>query len=250
MGRPLHARVSGTGDAVLLLHGFGLDGRMWAAQQAALGSSYRTIAVDLPGFGRSPSQDGLVADAIAATLDATGVTTAHVVGLSLGAAVALDLALGYPTRVRSLTVADPLLLGYPAAPETFSRCAELARGGRCAEAIAHWKTDGVFALARTRPEAWKTIEDLLNQYDCGHWTGAATIRWVSTKPRPRLQEIRTPTLVVVGEHDTPGFQAMAEVYASEIREARKVVIPGVGHVSSLEEPAAFSRVLAEFFAGL
>lgn len=218
---------------------------MWRPQQASFAPHYRTIALDLPGFGRSPRLDTPIADAVVAALDALGVGRTHLVGLSLGGAAATDVVLAHPARVASLTLADALLLGYPATLDTWARCAELARAGDCAAALAHWRTDPVFAVTRRRPAAWAAIETMLAGYDCAHWTGAATLRWASTKARARLHEIAVPTLVIVGEHDTPGFQAMAEVYAGQIPGARRVVLAGAGHVSSLEESGAFDASLAE-----
>lgn len=246
----LHAAATGAGEAIVFLHGFGLSGEAWEAQVAAFRATHRTVAVDLPGFGRSPRQtDGPAADAIARTLDGLGIDRAHVVGLSLGGAVAVDFVLAYPDRTRSLTAADALLLGYPATLHTWERSLALARAGDCAGAIAHWLTDPVFSRARTRPALWARIESAMRAYDCAHWTGAAVIRWGTTRPRPQLGEIRAPTLVIVGEHDTPAFQAMADAYAGAIPGARKVVIPGAGHVTPLEEPAAFNAALRAFLAG-
>jgi pimeloyl-ACP methyl ester carboxylesterase len=247
----LHLADTGAGDAILFLHGFGLDGRMWDAQVADFKTTHRALTADLPGFGRSPrSIDRTpVADLLARALDGLGVTEAHVVGLSLGGAVAADFALTHPDRVRSLALADALLLGYPATLDTWERCMALARAGDCAGAIAHWLTDGVFAVARTQPDVWERIHGMLVGYDCAHWTGAAALQWAVTKPRERLPELRGPALVLVGERDTPAFHAMADAYAAGIGGATKRVLPGAGHVSCMEEPAAFNRALREFLAG-
>ncbi|MBI2017378.1 MAG: hypothetical protein HYS77_17885 [Candidatus Rokubacteria bacterium] len=75
------------------------------------------------------------------------------------------------------------------------------------------------------------------------------LRWTVTKPRERLPELRGPALVLVGERDTPAFHAMADAYAAGIAGARKMVLPGAGHVSCMEQPAAFNRALRAFLAG-
>src|ERR1700682_4297416 len=100
--------IEGRGPVVLCLHGFGLDARMWGPQIAALRESYRTVAVDLPGCGPAPVDvgDQTAARALVDVLDSLGAEPAHVVGLSLGGAVAVDLALASPTHVRSLTLID------------------------------------------------------------------------------------------------------------------------------------------------
>ena len=246
----LHVAEAGTGAALTFIHGFGLDGRMWDAQVAAFRATHRVLTVDLPGFGRSPAAPDRtpMAAAIAGALDARSIAQTDLVGLSLGGAGATDFTLAHPARVRRLVLADALLLGHPATLETWDRCVALARGGDCAGALAYWRTDGVFAGARVRPAVWSAILAMLGAYDCAHWTGAAPLGWASTKPRERLGEIRVPTLVLVGEHDTPTFHAMADAYVAGIPGARKALVPGAGHVSCMEEPAAFNEALRGFLA--
>jgi pimeloyl-ACP methyl ester carboxylesterase len=248
----LHAVEAGDGETVTFLHGFALDGRMWDAQMAALAGAYRTLSIDLPGFGRSRYVEGHTPTPgeILGVLDARRINRTHLVGLSLGGAVAVDFTLMHGDRVRSLVLADALLLGSPAPIPTWERNVELAKAGDVKGALSHWLTDPVFDVARARPAVWARILELSAAYDGGHWAGTSKLRWATTKPRERLAALRVPTLVITGEHDTPGFQAMAREYASAIPEAKAVTIPGAGHVSNLEEPAAFTRALQDFFAAL
>jgi len=221
-------------------------------RERARAGAYRTLAIDLPGFGRSRYREGHtpMAGEILSVLDARGIDRAHLVGLSLGGAVATDFALMHGDRVRSLALADPLLLGYPAPIPSWDKNVELAKAGDVPGALAHWLTDPVFDGARARPALWARILELSATYDGGHWAGTARLRWSTTKPRERLANLRAPTLVIAGEHDTPGFQAMAREYASAIPGAKAVTIPGAGHLSNMEEPEAFTRALREFFAAL
>lgn len=174
----LHAAAAGTGPAITFIHGFGLHGGMWAARVAEFSRTHRAIAIDLPGFGRSPdtADKRPMPDLIARALDARGVRETALVGLSLGGAVAIDLALAHPSRITALVLADALLIGYPAALETWDACVALARADDCAGALEHWLTDGVFARARLRPPVWSAIRAMLAAYDCAHWTGAAALR--------------------------------------------------------------------------
>ena len=251
----LHAVETGARESrevVAFLHGFALDGRMWAPQTAALASTYRTLAIDLPGFGRSRYIEGhtpMVAE-ILTVLDLRGIERLHLVGASLGAAVAVDVALVHGDRVRSLVLADPLLLGVPTPIPSWERSEDLARAGDVKGAVEHWLADPVFDGARTRPAVWAEIREMIVGYDGGHWAGTSRLRWASKTPGERLAQLGVPTLVLVGERDTPGFQAMADEYARAIPGARQQRIPGAGHVSNLEEPEVFTRLLREFFASL
>src|SRR5687768_7099099 len=105
----LHHTLAGhDGPPVLLLHGLGSSAADWAWQAPVLEPGYRVVAVDLPGHGASPLPSTAVtieqmADEVTALLASLHDAPAHVVGLSLGACVALRMALQAPARVRSLT---------------------------------------------------------------------------------------------------------------------------------------------------
>jgi pyruvate dehydrogenase E2 component (dihydrolipoamide acetyltransferase) len=106
----------GEGPAVVLIHGFGGDLNGWMFNQPALAAGYRTIALDLPGHGGSDKQVGAgdvasLATAVLDVLKALGIETAHLVGHSLGGAVALETALREPARVASLSLIAPAGLG-------------------------------------------------------------------------------------------------------------------------------------------
>jgi 3-oxoadipate enol-lactonase len=123
----LHYRQHGdAGPAVVLLHGLGSSSADWPEQQAALAPAHRVLALDLPGHGASPLPSGRLtvegmAAAVAALLERLDEAPAHVVGLSLGACVALRLALGAPSRVRSLTLINPFARLRPGGPGHVAR---------------------------------------------------------------------------------------------------------------------------------
>ncbi len=109
---------AGPGDAPVLvfLHGYGGDLTGWGLVQSALSERFRTVALDLPGHGGSTKQVergdvGELAEAVAATLDALGIGRAHLVGHSLGGAVAVEVARSAPGRVEALTLIAPAGLG-------------------------------------------------------------------------------------------------------------------------------------------
>src|SRR5262249_1859006 len=108
-GARLHVLEQGKGDVVLWLQGLNAPAAAWAVQLAHFSQTHRTIAPDTRGVGQSDAPPGpytmrqLAQDAVA-VLDAAGVDRAHLVGLSLGGAVAQELALAQPGRVRSLAL--------------------------------------------------------------------------------------------------------------------------------------------------
>jgi pimeloyl-ACP methyl ester carboxylesterase len=238
----------GSGPPVLFLHGFSLDGRMWRPQIDALSGEHRCLAPDLPGFGPGGVTEGefVLAEEITRFLDQRGVDRAHVVGLSLGGAIAVDLALAQPDRVRSLVLVDALLLGRAPGRPVWPKLVGLVKQGRLAEAKALWCEDDA-ELKQRAPHAYEAMCAMVADYRCGHWAGTVTQRWHTEEVVPRLPGIDRPTLVLVGEHDVPGFHAMADAYAAGIPGARKQVVPGAGHLASMEQPAFVTAALRAFF---
>ena len=107
---PLSWTGRGAGAAILFLHGFPFDARLWSGQLAALPDGWRGVAPDLRGFGASPTPAALTVEAHAADafalLDHLGVEQAVVCGLSMGGYIALAMQRSAPRRIRALVLAD------------------------------------------------------------------------------------------------------------------------------------------------
>lgn len=251
-GADLHVDVDGEGHAVLFLHGMGCDATDWEPQMEVFCGTFRCIAVDHRGHGRSTrdvgaglSLSGLAEDAVA-VLDALGVDTAHVVGLSMGGMVAQQLALAHPGRVCTLSLLD-----------TFSDPGPLGEGlGAMADSVEEAGIDAlagafeqlVFA-AKTRSERSELLARFDHQFRANDAsTLASDLRAIAgIDTHERLASIRVPTLVVVGAEDQLTPLDRAELLAKEIPEARLEVIPNAGHFTNLEEPDAVNGLLARQF---
>jgi 3-oxoadipate enol-lactonase len=234
--------------AIVLLHGFALDARMWRRQVDDLSQDYRVVTIDLPGFGPQARAEGEVspADAVSRAMDAAGLLRAHFVGTSFGAAVAIDFALSHPRRVQSLTLVGPTLLGRRSGVEAWTRAVSLAAEGDRATACEVWLDDPLFDGVRQDEALFEEVRRWVLDYGGAHWTGAVTSRWEAPDPAPRLGEIDVPALIVSGEADVPSYVLMAEACAKAMPRARREIIQGAGHFVNLEQPKLFNEVLRYF----
>ena len=138
--------VDGGGEAVLLIHAGIANRSMWDGQVAALKDAYRVIRHDTRGFGETESDAVSFSNRadIAAVLDEVGADSAHIVGLSRGGQIALDFALEFPDRVRSLTVAAGGVGGFESQTgsdeKTFAEAERLEEAKEW-ERLADWEAD-------------------------------------------------------------------------------------------------------------
>src|SRR5580693_2778199 len=158
-GARLAYEVTGDGPPVVLVHGFGLDLRMWDPQVEPLAARFRVVRYDCRGFGASGPFDPAVpythAGDLVALLDHLAIGDAALVGLSFGGRVVLQAALAAPARVRGLALLDAVLDGVPWDPESaagLDQVARQVRAGGVAAGREAWLVHPLFAAARQRPD--------------------------------------------------------------------------------------------------
>jgi len=243
---------SGTGDPVLLIMGHAYGADMWHRTAPELAASYRVIRFDNRGVGRSSDPPGpypvpLMAQDALAVLDAAGVGSAHVYGVSMGGFIALQLALDHPGRVRSL------ILGCTAAS-----AAGAARGALLTQVRSLVPAAALNRMAWTMlygpgTPAGRRAEDqqIVRRTRCsgrgrrGQLTGAASFDVTG-----RLAEIRIPALVMHGARDRIVPAANAQQLADGIAGARLVVFPDAGHVYITDVPDPANQEVLHFLAGM
>lgn len=239
---------AGEGPVVVLVHGAGVDHRSWQPQLEALSDEFTVIAWDEPGAGRSddPPEGFGVADyahCLATLIEGVGLGPAHVVGLSWGGTVVLELYRLHPENVRTLILADTYAGWKGSLPEEEVRGrvkgvrAMLASSGRydppglfAGEPPAEFASLFVEMTAAVRPGS------LMRQLSA----------MAETDQREVLAAIAVPTLLIWGDADARSPLSVARQFAGAIRGARLVVLPGAGHVSNLEQPRAFTDALRNF----
>jgi pimeloyl-ACP methyl ester carboxylesterase len=253
-GTRLYYQMAGTGHPLVFLHGFSLDTRMWAAQWEAFAQHWRVIAYDLRGFGQSalPQEVYRHCDDLRALLDHLGLARADIVGLSKGGGIALDFALEYPDRVRALVLVDSTLGGYVFSQEWERQIRGVwaaARTTGIEAAKAEWLAHPLFKPISCTPAA-PHFQRIVKDYSGWHFGGQDPDQAPTPPAVERLADVRAPTLVIVGELEMQDFLDIADVLEQGIPGARKVVLPGVGHMSNMEAPERFNEVVLEFLAAL
>ena len=245
---------------VVLLHAGVADRRMWDPQWEQLTAVRDAVRLDLRGFGASdrPPRSGVVdpvADVLD-TLDHLGVTTCHLVGSSLGAGVAVEVALTRPDAVRSLLLAPP---GGSLLTERTPSFAAFAARENAAMAVGD-----VDAAVEANIGAWvvgtgrdvtvvdagvvaavRGMQRRAFEVDAG-WAGLQLSAAEIDPPAvERYAELHQPVLVVVGAHDLDTVLLAADRLAAGVARVRRVDRPGAAHLPSMEEPEDFLRLLLE-----
>jgi pimeloyl-ACP methyl ester carboxylesterase len=240
---------------VVLLHGLGSSSRDWLFQRPAFESAYPVLMVDLPGHGRSPraarplSVHGMAED-VARVLTKEALPASHVIGVSLGACVALALALQAPQRVRSLTLINGFARLRPAG---------VAGGARMLVRLA------LLATVPMRLVAWHVARATFPRADHADLRQLAvdSLRRTSRRSyiaaigallaydvRGHLGRVQCPTLVVTGGADRTVPSSAARALAGGIPGARLLTVPGSGHAPHCDAPGVVNAAVLEFLAAI
>jgi len=251
-----YRQQNGGGRSVVFIHGWASSSRMWLRELEAFGGQYRCLALDLPGHGLStkpPYPWYSLPNFVSVTYEfihALRAEPACLVGHSLGGSIALDYALRYPEDVRGLVLVNPVITGqlqfslrwlYRPGPSrmivTLTRRVWPRLATRLQQSLAANRLPLV-------PEGHlrRNLEDL-TQATADSLLGSA--RAARNDLSPRLDDVRAPTLVVVGRRDRTVPPEDGRLAARQIPGARLVELP-TNHHPGDEAPEAFLLALREF----
>lgn len=245
-------RSAGSGPPLVLLHGAWSDSRVWSLQLEHLSDAFTVIAWDAPGCGASsdpPADFSLAdyADAVAGFIRALGLAPPHLLGLSFGGGLAIEVYRRHPAIMVSLVLAS----------------AYAGWAGSLQPDVVEGR------LRRALLEADQPPEDWVRGYIPGFFAGPVPpervaemttimldVRAAGIKPmvsafatadlRDALADITVPTLLLYGERDERSPLTIAHDLSARIPHAQLVVLPGVGHLTNLEAPAAFNASVRAF----
>jgi pimeloyl-ACP methyl ester carboxylesterase len=187
-------------------------------------------------------------DDLLALMDFLKCRPAHLVGLSMGGRYALRVAQAAPAAVRSLTLAGTALDGHAWSEDWLRRwrlMCDSAKAGDFATARQHWFRHPLFGPALEQAPVGAALETMIERYSGWHWWQ----RDPDPSPSPSIAEvlptISAPTLMIVGERDLADFQAIAQRVAKGVPNVRLHAIAGAGHMSNMEAPEEFNRLVLE-----
>lgn len=261
-GAKLYYEVAGSGPTLVLCHAGIADNRMWDDQFSLFAERYRVIRYDHRGFGQSSLPPGPFSwsDDLYGLLAHLGIEKAYVVGVSMGGSTVVDFALTHPDMVDALITVGAGLSGAdvqdsPAERVLFDQVEKAAEAGdfdKANDIEVHIWVDG----PNRRPDQVNSavrerVRDmnLPGFYLQAEWAQAQQ-QTIEPPAAVRLAEIAVPTLVIYGDQDVSSIHTIAHKLASEIPDAKLVVMHDTAHVPNMERPDEFNRILLDFLASL
>lgn len=246
----------GSGTPLLLIHGLAGDHMAWTPQIAAFKERYRVIAYDNPGSGRSshvsqPTSMRQLAESALKLLDALGVESAHVVGRSMGGAVAQQMALLAPKRVRSLVMAASFAKLDPLGKRLLENMREILQWrGNWTEWVRHASPTFVSsAFFNDNPERMGGLEKLIGDEsrDKTSYVNLCTAV-IETDNLDALAGIRCPTLIMAGRQDPICSPTATRWMQDRLPHAETVFFEKSSHFFLMEEAEKAMSVLSDWLA--
>jgi 3-oxoadipate enol-lactonase len=260
-GTKLNYEMAGSGEPVILLHGWGGDMRDWDYLFASLAQNYQVVRYDLRGFGNSdrPTTEPYShVEDLKALMDYLGIAKAHLIGQSYGGDVVFDFAVAHPEQTLSVIGSSPGLTGTEDMAYTAEEQAAIDNANAALEEALgkeDWKAAAEallllpeFTTAAKHPTAGARLVKMVEDFDW--WPMFRTDPLVAPEQPAgkNLDKVKAPVLVITGELASSTDLARAAMIEQGIPGAQKVILPGADHLGQLESPAAFESAVLTFLA--
>ena len=251
----INYEITGTGDVLVLIHGWAQDLTIWDHQAPEFGHHYRVIRYDRRGFGKSTGYADATADPedLRVLLDSLQVPSATLLGISAGARAVVNFAVAFPRRVKALVIYGlapiPGFTPAPQGPTPVMVFREIAQKHGLDSAGKALSAHPLSWMPPNRPD----LQELLK----AQWSRYAGQDLFDPKPESgrvphahldQVASISVPTLVVSGDHDLPLFIAVGDTLVRRIKGAQRAMITNAGHGAHFAQPAQFNSAVLQFLA--
>jgi len=244
----------GHGFPIVFVSGGGiLDRRGWDQQFEFFSKDYRVIRYDVRGIGKSarPQAPFSHAEDLYALLQLLKIKRAHVVGLSVGGAIAIDFAITHPEMIDHVVLAASGLSSDAKSDANVQGLVTLTNFVKThgIDRVIQLTLDTPFVLSKENTAAREKVRQIyLDNEDVFQSGFPLYALWQAIQPaaESRLATIRVPALIVRGDKDSPVYAAMTDKVGKGIPQATTVVIPGGTHFLNLEKPDEFNQTVLKF----
>lgn len=244
----IHYEIRGSGQPIILIHGFALDFRMWEYQVPDFSQHFRVVRYDMRGYGHSSIPDALSpyshADDLIRLISSLSIEKVIVLGLSRGGTVAIDFALKYPDRITALIIASAMPPGFP--NPNYVYWSVLAQELGIESTKAKWLNTSLFEGVRKSKELTERVEQMTYLYSGWHWTNEDPGFYHFPHSLEHLINISVPTLSIVGEKDQSRYIEASELISKNIKLCQRLTIAQVSHFVNMENPALFNSSVNSF----
>jgi 3-oxoadipate enol-lactonase len=256
-GAKIYYEVEGSGHTLVMIHAGIADRRMWDDQFHEFAKDYRVVCYDMRGYGQTAPVEGEFYghEDLYGLLKFLKIDKAYVMGCSKGGGVAMNFTLEHPDIAAGLIMVCSGPGGFefdePPPPQWD-------------ELVAAFKAGDLEKTAMLETEIWVDGTRPSDQVDARVRDKVTAMNMIALKNEKlglgkdveldppsakRLSEIHVPTLLIVGEYDTPYLTAAANYMEANIATSKKVLLP-TAHVPSMERPAEFNALVREFLDGI
>lgn len=243
----IYYETYGKGNPIVLIHGFGMDSRVWEKQIAELSKTNQVVVYDMRGFGKSSLPTGSYShhEDLYKLLEELRIEKAQVVGHSLGGEVAINLALDHPEKVKNLILIGTALGGFKGDSSEWEVLSELGKKKELEDLRERLLSNPIFDDLRRKPngDGYMLVKKMINDYSGFHFTHKDPREYIDSASR--LSELSVPVKLVVGENELETQKEVLDIFEKELGIEAEIV-EGCGHMSVLERGELVTQIIKKF----
>ena len=251
---------TGKGQVLIFIHAGVVDSRQWKNEFTYFANDYRVIRYDIRGYGQSEPVEGEynnLEDLVSLHTHLKVYEPVILVGCSMGGGLAMDFALAYPSRVKKLIMVDSepngLDLDVDGPSDKFEEAGKAFKAGDldlAAEIEAQIWFDGMNRTPEQVNQEMRKLQIEMNRIALENESKGIGERQpnMQTEAFERLNEIKIPVLLIVGENDLTYFDAAADYMLERISSSQKVIISNAAHLPNMDQPVEFRKIVEEFLS--